>query len=96
MTDNLMTERIYVAIGGHGWGKGLSADEAKRQARRHAQRGTRLTVYRLPRGAHSAHVNGMGDLRWQFQDGADTEAQAEMVERNGRTLQRATATEDGA
>jgi hypothetical protein len=95
MSDNLMTERIYMAIGGHGWGKGLSADEAKRQARQRAKRGTRLRVYRLPRGAHSAYVNEMGDLRWLFQDGADTEAQAELVEPRPR-VQRATATEHGA
>jgi hypothetical protein len=81
-----MTERFYVAIGGHGWGKGLSAAEAKREARRHCQRGTKLNVYKLPAGAHSVRVSGMGDVRWKFQDGADTEAQAELVESKGRPV----------
>ena len=84
--DQIMTERFYVAIGGHGWGKGLSAAEAKREARRHCRRGVRLTVYKLPAGAHSVRVSGMGDLRWQFQVGADTEARPELVEDKGKPV----------
>lgn len=86
-TPPLMAERIYVAIGGHGWGKGLSAAEAKRSARRYCKRGTRLDVYRLPEGAHSARVDGLGGLRWTFQPGADNTAQPELVERKGRPVE---------
>lgn len=95
MSDNLMTERIYVAIGGHGWGKGLSADGAKRAARRHCKRGTRLWVWKLPAGAHSARVTGLGEIRWQLQVGADPEAQAELVERKGRPVPAPLADDDG-
>ena len=91
----IMTERIYVAIGGHGWGKGLSVDEAKRTARRHCKRGTRLWVWKLPAGAHSARVTGLGEIRWQLQEGADSQATAELIERNGRRIEVEPVDDDG-
>lgn len=84
MTET-MTERLYLAIGDLCWGKGLSAAEAKREARRHCRRGTKLDVYRLPAGAHSAYVDELGGLRWEMQDSSVTES-AELVESKGRRL----------
>jgi hypothetical protein len=104
--SQIMTERFYVAIGGHGWGKGLSAAEAKREARRHCQRGTKLDVYKLPAGAHSVYVDELGGIRWQMQDKSVRESRAVRVEGKGRRLvlvdddeaegQQASATEQGA
>jgi hypothetical protein len=82
--SQIMTERFYVAAGGHGWGKGLNADEAKREARKHCARGTRLTVWQLPKGAHSVYVTELGDIRWQWQQGADQSGEALCVERKGK------------
>jgi hypothetical protein len=90
-----MTERFFVAIGGHGWGKGLSAAEAKREARRHCQRGTKLDVYKLPAGAHSVYVDELGGIRWKLQDTTARESTAELVESKGRRLVTADDDDDG-
>lgn len=83
----VMVERFYVAVGGHGWAVALSAADAKRHARRHAVKGTRFDVYKLPVGAHSVYVTDFGDVRWTLQLGAPRDGRAELVEKDGRKVE---------
>lgn len=61
----------YIALAPHYWGKGSTPDEAVKQLRLagfsgRAKRSKNVKIYTLPEGATNAHVNGMGDLCWDW------------------------------
>lgn len=71
-------ERIFVARGGHAWGKGFTAQqavEAALGAGGHSYRAKKarksLSVYKLPHGAYGVGVDEMGTIHWTVMWGGE-------------------------
>ncbi len=74
-----MTERIYVAIYPHYWGRGLSVAAALKEARRQGGSGPHYVVYRMPYGAVDPVVNEMGRMFWTWaEDTTEDERKADV------------------
>lgn len=71
-------ERIFVARGGHAWGKGFTvsqAVEAALGAGGHSYTAKKarknLSVYKLPHGAYGVGVDEMGTIHWNLMWGGE-------------------------
>ncbi len=58
-------ERIYVAVGDCVWGKGLTIDAAKWEAKqRTGKKRQKFAIYKMAEGAHSVYVDDFGAVCW--------------------------------
>ena len=58
----------FVAVYAHSWGRGRTADEAKKQARKAGGRGDEWYVKQLPDGAKDPYVDDLGGIVWGWED----------------------------
>jgi len=77
-------ERIYVARGGHMWGKGFTANQAADAALAAGGKSGKkarksLDVIKLPQGAYRVSVDEMGTCRWHSMWGVKSSHDAEDI-----------------
>lgn len=73
LADDLPADTAQVLIlGPNYWGKGDTADEAKKAFRAAGGSLSRgYIVYAFPKGLTALYVNGMGAVSWEWEDGAE-------------------------
>ncbi len=71
-------ERVFVARGGHAWGKGFTVQQAVEAAlgaggHSYSAKKARksLSVYKLPHGAYDVGVDSMGTIHWNLMWGGE-------------------------
>jgi hypothetical protein len=75
------SERWYITLYPHTWGRGNTPDESKKRARAEGGSGTWWYTYLLPEHARDPYVDQMGRIGWSWPDGysGDVESQGEIV-----------------
>lgn len=75
----------YVAMSPNYWGKGETPEAAKRELRAAGGTLSRYVLYRLPDGATDVGVDGMGQIRWLWDEDytGPRAVELEVVERRG-------------
>lgn len=59
----------FIAQYPHSWGKGATAEEAKKQARKHGGRGSCWVIFKIPEWGFDSWVDGLGRAHWKWTKG---------------------------
>lgn len=72
------------------WGRGRTADEARKAARKVGGRGELWAVFKLPAGAHNPFVDGIGQIMWDWSSDMEDDKKTNRVEvvKHGRKFKK--------